>query len=96
MSWDAAHAYARWRAKRDGLPWRLPSEAEWEKLARGVDGRRFPWGELGDASLCHVRTERFTPRAPVAIDAFATDRSPYGARGLAGNVRESTCSRASR
>lgn len=90
VSWDAAHAYARWRAKRDGLPWRLPSEAEWEKLARGVDGRRFPWGELGDASLCHVRTERFTPRAPVAVDAFATDRSPYGARGLAGNVREWT------
>ena len=90
VSWDAAYAYARWRSKRDALPWRLPSEAEWEKLARGVDGRRFPWGELGDASLCHVRTERWTPRAPVAVATFATDRSPYGARGLAGNVREWT------
>ncbi|MCB9602773.1 MAG: SUMF1/EgtB/PvdO family nonheme iron enzyme [Sandaracinus sp.] len=90
VSWDTANAYARWVSKREGKRWRLPSEAEWEKLARGVDGRRFPWGDFGDAALCHVRTERWAPRSPSAVDAFATDRSPYGARGLAGNVREWT------
>lgn len=88
MSWDAARAYAAWLAKRTGLPWRLPSEIEWEKAARGVDGRFFPWGDFTDPAFCHSRTIEHTPRSPVSIHAFPLDRSPYGVRGLGGNVRD--------
>ncbi|MFB6350823.1 MAG: formylglycine-generating enzyme family protein, partial [Bradymonadaceae bacterium] len=43
VRWDDARAYARWRSERDGRAWRLPTEFEWEKAARGVDGREYPW-----------------------------------------------------
>jgi eukaryotic-like serine/threonine-protein kinase len=88
VSWDAARAYAQWLARRTGKPWRLPTEIEWEKAARGVDGRFFPWGDFGDAAFAHARTIELTPQAPVSIDAFPLDRSPYGVRGLGGNVRD--------
>ena len=44
ISWRDASAYARWRALRDGKPWRLTHELEWEKAARGTDKRLYPWG----------------------------------------------------
>jgi len=84
---DAA-AYAAWRADRDGLPWRLPSEVEWERAARGVDERPFPWGEALDPSLCCMRESH--PGRPLlaSIHAFPLDRSPWGVAGLGGNVRD--------
>lgn len=88
VTWDAAHAYAEWLAKSTGKPWRLPTEIEWEKAARGVDGRFFPWGDFVDPSFCHARTIEKTPRSPVSIHAFPLDRSPYGVRGVGGNVRD--------
>lgn len=45
ISWHDASAFAAWRARCDGLPWRLPHELELERAARGVDGRSFPWGD---------------------------------------------------
>ena len=45
VDWFGASAYANWYAKKTGRPWRLPSEFEWEKAARGVDGRFYPWGD---------------------------------------------------
>ncbi|MBX7197573.1 MAG: SUMF1/EgtB/PvdO family nonheme iron enzyme [Sandaracinaceae bacterium] len=88
LSFEAAQAYARWLARSTGLSWRLPTENEWEKAARGVDGRFFPWGDFVDPSFCHSRTVERTPRSPVAISSFPLDRSPYGVRGVGGNVRD--------
>ena len=50
VDWACAVAYARWLADNTGQPWRLLHEMEWEKAARGVDGRMFPWGDQYDAS----------------------------------------------
>ncbi len=92
VDWTAAMAYAAWRAARTGQAWRLPDEFEWEKAARGADGRLRPWGDY------------MLPRWAVVLDGFAgpagrqpvgvgplggrsKDVSPYGIRGLAGNVR---------
>ena len=44
VDWQAARAYAAYEQRRTGQPWTLPGDLEWEKAARGVDGRRLPWG----------------------------------------------------
>jgi serine/threonine protein kinase/formylglycine-generating enzyme required for sulfatase activity len=89
LRWEAAEAYAAWLGARTGAPWRLPTELEWEKAARGVDERKYPWGDYLDPTFCCVADSHGaeTPR-PQPIDAFAQDASPYGVRGLGGNVRD--------
>jgi serine/threonine-protein kinase len=86
IDWHSAMAYAAWRQSQDGLPWRLPSEVEWEKAARG-DGRLYPWGDFFDPVFCNMRQSRGGP-FPASVDAFPLDRSPYGVRGMGGNIRE--------
>jgi serine/threonine-protein kinase len=88
VSWSAAMSYARWYGARRGGPWRLPGELEREKVARGVDGRLFPWGDYVDATFaCGLQSHADQPtRMPV--DSYPVDESPYGARGLAGNSRD--------
>lgn len=89
ISLDDARAYAAWRSTaQPGPALRLPTEAEWEKAARGTDGRAFPWGDRFDARFCHmVRSSALEPDlAPVGHNPF--DESPYGVRDLAGGVRE--------
>jgi len=88
VSWHAAMAYARWESQRTGQKWRLPHEVEWEKAARGVDGRRFPWGSGPDPARACIWSSRAEPDGPVAVDTFTTDESPFGCRHLAGNVHE--------
>ena len=88
LSWEAARAYAAWLAERTGRAWRLPAELEWEKAARGADARTYPWGDAEEASFAHVRSQGRAPSRPARVDAFPTDVSPYGVRGMAGNVRE--------
>lgn len=76
-------AYVDWRAERDGLPWRLPADFEWEKAARGVDGRFFPWGDQLDPSWCAMRRSKVV--APAAQADYPVDVSPYGVRHLGGS-----------
>ena len=88
VSFEDAEAYCRWLAERTGLAVRLPSEEEWEKAARGVDGRVFPWGDRFDATFCKMRESRPGAVVHEPVGAFSTDESPYGVRDMAGGVRE--------
>ena len=88
ICWEDAQAYAEWAARREGLPWRLPTEDEWEKLARGVDGRLYPWGDDFDATLCNMRQSHPDQPWPLPVGSVATDTSVYGVRDVAGNQLE--------
>ena len=88
ITWSCAEQYAAWRAERDGVAWRLPFELEWEKAARGVDGRMLPWGDTVDPSQCNLRGSLEGPPRVVEVDQFPTDISVYGVRGLAGNTAD--------
>ena len=83
----AAQAYAAWFAKRSGQPWRLLDDREWEKAARGVDGRTYPWGDRFDSSLCKVLTSRAVRSVPEPIGVFPSDVSVYGVRDVGGTAR---------
>ncbi|HVS08563.1 MAG TPA: SUMF1/EgtB/PvdO family nonheme iron enzyme, partial [Planctomycetota bacterium] len=95
ISWDDARDYLDWRNARAaarGEPWiyELPSEAEWEKAARGVDGRSFPWGERFDFDLASgLHTRPLTLHdAPGGYQP--RDESPYGVQDTAGGRQEWT------
>ena len=88
LSWLDAIMYAAWVADRDRRPTRLPTEAEWEKAARGADGRCFPWGDRFDPTFCRMRSSRREPPRPAPIGSFEMDVSPYGVVDMAGGVRE--------
>jgi formylglycine-generating enzyme required for sulfatase activity/tRNA A-37 threonylcarbamoyl transferase component Bud32 len=88
VAWAGAASYARWLAARTGLPWRLPSELEREKAARGVDGRPYPWGPTTDPSWCCMRDSHRGHPTPSVVDAYPVDASVYGVRGVGGNVME--------
>ncbi|MCA9543569.1 MAG: SUMF1/EgtB/PvdO family nonheme iron enzyme, partial [Myxococcales bacterium] len=90
ISFHDAEAYAAWRSLRDGQRYRLPTEDEWEKAARGTDGRRFPWGDHFHPTFCSNRTAVPGHVMPRPVGHFATDCSPYGVRDMAGGVREWT------
>ncbi|MCB9780927.1 MAG: SUMF1/EgtB/PvdO family nonheme iron enzyme [Alphaproteobacteria bacterium] len=88
VDWHGARAFCDWQARRSGRPWRLPAELEWEKAARGVDGRAFPWGDRADPSWALLRETRQDVHEPAVVDSFPVDESVYGVRGMGGNVRD--------
>ena len=86
VSWFEAVAYCRWLSKQTGIEFRLPSEAEWEKAARGSDGRIYPWGNTWDASVVNSSESNLQKTTPVG--SYPKGASPYGAMDMAGNVWE--------
>ena len=88
VSWDDVVAYVAWRSARERRAFGLPLEVEWEKAARGADGRCFPWGDDFDATLCKMRDSRPGRPQPERVGAYASDVSVYGVRDLAGGVRD--------
>lgn len=92
ISWRNASAYANWLSDCSGLEWRLPTELEWEKSARGVDGRYYIWGDEFDPSYCCMGESHEARKLLNAVDSFPIDTSVYGVRGLGGNSRDWTSS----
>ncbi|MEI8166300.1 MAG: bifunctional serine/threonine-protein kinase/formylglycine-generating enzyme family protein [Chloroflexales bacterium] len=83
-----AVAYTRWLRAQTGQHFRLPTEAQWEKAARGTDGRIYPWGNTWDAKLANSSESNLGKTAPVG--QYPNGASPYGALDMAGNVWEWT------
>ena len=88
VDWHGSVAFAAWQAARTGQAWRLPHELEWEKGARGVDGRFYPWGDGFDPSWCHMRDSHRGRPLLAEVGGYPVDESVYGVRDLAGNVRD--------
>jgi serine/threonine-protein kinase len=88
VDWRSAARYAAWRSEQSGKPWRLLNELEWEKAARGVDGRLMPWGDHAEPTWACILGNRPGVPGRVPVDHYPTDMSPYGVRGMAGNVRD--------
>lgn len=88
IDWYDAEAFAAWTAEQTGLPVVLPTELQWEKAARGGDGRLFPWGDEFDPSLCKMNRSRAEGLQPEPVGTFEQDTSVYGVRDLAGTIRE--------
>jgi formylglycine-generating enzyme required for sulfatase activity len=100
VSWDEASAYCDWLSNKTGLEFKLPTEAQWEKSARGSGGRKYPWGDdfpRGDsANFADKQSsiswadenidDGYTYTAPVG--SYPRGASPYGVHDMAGNVWE--------
>jgi formylglycine-generating enzyme required for sulfatase activity len=89
VNWDAATAYCAWLSAKTGNRYRLPTEAEWEKAARGTDARRYPFGDSIDRTQANfVYAQAYDTVVPVG--SLTGGASPYGAFDMAGNVLEWT------
>jgi formylglycine-generating enzyme required for sulfatase activity len=83
-----AEAYAAWLGAKTSQRWRLPTELEWEKAARGADGRAFPWGDRFEPA--RLNSHDAGPFDTLPVGSFPAGASPYGALDMAGQVFEWT------
>jgi len=83
VTWDDAIAYAQWAGAA------LPTEAQWEKAARGQDGRLYPWGNAWDASKCQCSKVQWGDAGKTSpVGTFPSGASPYGVLDMVGNVEQ--------
>jgi len=87
ISLHDAQAYIKWRTAREGIPYRLLTEWEWERLVRGGDGRHYPWGESFDPSFCLTQSTHREGAWPEPAGVYPLDVSPFGVHDLAGGVQ---------
>jgi formylglycine-generating enzyme required for sulfatase activity len=91
VSWHDAVAFCEWASYVSGRTVSLPSEAEWEKAARGTDGRIYPWGNRWDPGRCNNDGQETGPGRTTPVGYYSPQGdSPYGCADMAGNVWEWT------
>ena len=86
VTWHDVQAFLGWLNKLTDDVYRLPTEAEWEKAARGTDGREYPWGNEWDSSRANTSESRLKRTTP--IGNYPDGVSPYGCYDMAGNAYE--------
>ena len=84
ISWVDAMHFLEWIGTSENVEYRLPSEAEWEKAARGTDAREYPWGDTWDAS--RANTSESGNRRLMPVGSYPFGVSPYGCYDMAGNA----------
>ena len=92
VDWRCILSYLQWYSQRTGHQWRLPFSLEWEKSARGVDGRVFSHGDFFDPSWCWTTDSHRSEHTPKSIYDERLDLSPYGVSGMMGNMGDWTAS----